>query len=80
MLLRQEFASSSFYYSISHEFFSAQAPDPANTYAWAKQHSADGAYCIQSDWVFAAWQTPGTCGVYWDFQLFGGMGPPAYDS
>lgn len=49
MLLRQEFASSSFYYSISHEFFSAQAPDPANTYAWAKQHSADGAYCILSD-------------------------------
>lgn len=32
MLLKQEFASSSFYYSISHEFFITQAPDPANIY------------------------------------------------
>lgn len=36
MLLKQEFASSSFYYGISHEFFIAQAPDPANIYTWLK--------------------------------------------
>lgn len=36
MLLKQEFASSSFYYSISHELFIAQAPDPANIYTWLK--------------------------------------------
>jgi len=46
MLLKQEFASSSFYYSISHEFFIAQAPDPADAYAWVKQHSAERAYCL----------------------------------
>lgn len=45
MLVKQEFASSSFYYSISHEFFIAQAPDPANTHARA-QHSAEGACCL----------------------------------
>lgn len=33
MPLKQEFASSSFYYGLSHEFFIAQASDPANTYA-----------------------------------------------
>lgn len=54
MLLRQEFASSSFYYSISHEFFIAQAPDPADTYVWAKQHSTEEAYCVQQAWLTVA--------------------------
>lgn len=79
MLLKQEFASSSFYYGVFCEFFIAQAPDPANTYACVKQHSAEGVYCIQRGWVFAARQTPGIRGMCRDFQLFGDLGPPAYN-
>lgn len=79
MLLKQEFASSSFYYSISHEFFIAQAFDPASTYTSEKTPSW-GACSIQQDWVFVAQQTPGTRCIYRDFQLFGDLRIPSYDS
>lgn len=62
MPLKQEFASSSFYYGLSHEFFIAQASDPANTYAWVKQHLLVWAWVLW-DWVLAAQQTPATCAV-----------------
>lgn len=79
MLLKQEFASSRFCYSISHESFVARAPDPANTYAWV-QHSATGAYSVPRDSCLQHSKLQEHVARVEIFNCLKDLGPPAYDS